>query len=91
MYSTLARNRSVWKSTNGSPWIDASQGGMAATERDYVRTNTGDLVSRRAKIHGSQNLYLKGKVSVSRLLPKESYGIMEAGTIFVTRDISPVN
>lgn len=31
-------------------------------EREYVKTNTGDLVSRRAQVHGSQNLYLKGKV-----------------------------
>lgn len=31
-------------------------------EREYVKTNTGDLVSRKAQVHGSQNLYLKGKV-----------------------------
>lgn len=35
----------------------------AAVDRDYVKTNTGDLVSRKAHVHGSQNLYLKGKVS----------------------------
>lgn len=28
----------------------------------FVRTHTGDLVSRKAQVHGSQNLYLKGKV-----------------------------
>ncbi|CAM9153909.1 unnamed protein product [Ascophyllum nodosum] len=30
-------------------------------ENDYVKTSTGDLVSRKAQIYGSQNLYLKGK------------------------------
>lgn len=35
----------------------------AAVDKEYVKTNTGDLVSRKAHVHGSQNLYLKGKVS----------------------------
>jgi len=36
---------------------------MAATaEEEYVRTSTGDLVFKSAHVHGSQNLYLKGKV-----------------------------
>lgn len=34
----------------------------SGTDTDYVKTNTGDLVSRKAQVHGSQNLYLKGKV-----------------------------
>eukprot|EP00904_Undaria_pinnatifida_P003068 jgi/Undpi1/12762/HiC_scaffold_6.g02430.m1 len=33
----------------------------ASAAVDYVKTNTGDLVSRQAHVHGSQNLYLKGK------------------------------
>eukprot|EP00903_Cladosiphon_okamuranus_P017510 g16128.t1 len=30
-------------------------------EEDYVKTSTGDFVFKKAHVHGSQNLYLKGK------------------------------
>lgn len=32
----------------------------------FVHTHTGDLVSRKAQVHGSQNLYLKGKTIIMR-------------------------
>lgn len=35
----------------------------ASVKEDYVKTDTGDFVFRKAHVHGSQNLYLKGKVS----------------------------
>ncbi|CAM9259810.1 unnamed protein product [Pylaiella littoralis] len=33
----------------------------ASVKEDYVKTDTGDFVFRKAHVHGSQNLYLKGK------------------------------
>eukprot|EP00752_Nemacystus_decipiens_P003797 g3493.t1 len=33
----------------------------ALAEEDYVKTSTGDFVFKKAHVHGSQNLYLKGK------------------------------
>lgn len=37
---------------------------LAGMEKEYVKTHTGDLVSLKAHVHGSQNLYLKGQVRV---------------------------
>lgn len=34
----------------------------ASAEEEYVKTSTGDFVFKKAHVHGSQNLYLKGKV-----------------------------
>lgn len=40
-----------------------NEGRMAASaEEEYVKTSTGDFVFKKAHVHGSQNLYLKGKV-----------------------------
>lgn len=44
------------------PEFSTTMAALARKQQEYVKTSTGDFVSKKAHVHGSQNLYLKGKV-----------------------------